>query len=547
MMEAGNSEKEDIVIIGYGWVGQANALALSRMGYTVCYYDKGEPTLRYKKDSRGHYDRIRRLSSPLERDGVNTTYVVSVGDRVSEEGVQDITFIEQALSVLREAKGVVVLRSTVLPEHLPGLPFDYYLPEFLHEQYAVDECLYPFLFVVGKGETERNEPAFFKKWEHRAAKKFHGDAREASYIKYLSNIWNALRISFTNEMGDLISLDGAEPKTASRVIDFLFDQKSYLRYGKAYGGHCLPKDTLAFWKSHSILEGRAGLVRAIHDSNDRHKSLSGYQNLPEWFSKWEWSGSVQAGISHLWQKFNSMSIIRAVRRTLRPVRLFWNKLLPERSLASTGRIWNSLGKQKPLYYSHPGTKSGRRVAEYEFREGGKREYDHFITQDKEVLKRLRDRTQKTALDLGIGAGRHAEFFANDFKELIGVDIAEEMLSVAQRRLGEFFNIKLVPTSGDVIPVPDTSVDFIFSRETLQSVREWRILESYAKEMYRTLRSGGLIKVELRTGRMPYRGLYSYGLSVTEEEARLLFESVGFIMLSVVSEGTKHLWVTAVKE
>ena len=129
--------KEKIVIVGYGWVGQANALALTTMGYPVFYYDVTPPVFRYEK-YRDLYKQIPALNNPLQRDGQNTWYMVSVGDRVKESGEQDISLIKNALNSLKAAKGKVILRSTILPQSLKDLPFDYYLPEFLHENHAAE-------------------------------------------------------------------------------------------------------------------------------------------------------------------------------------------------------------------------------------------------------------------------------------------------------------------------------------------------------------------------------------------------------------------------
>ncbi len=121
-------DKEKIVIVGFGWVGQANAIALTHMGYAVAYYDPGSPTLHYEGQYPEHYGRITRLTSGvLEWDSENTTYIISVGDRVSPEGDQDVSFIRAALDSVKSVKGTVILRSTVLPEHLEAMHFDFYV------------------------------------------------------------------------------------------------------------------------------------------------------------------------------------------------------------------------------------------------------------------------------------------------------------------------------------------------------------------------------------------------------------------------------------
>lgn len=286
---------ETIIIVGFGWVGQANALALTHAGYSVFYFDVQKPHLKYAEKYGKLYESVRPLTNVLEKDGPNTWYIVSVGDRVLPDGEQDISAIRKALDSLKLAKGGVILRSTVLPGHLSSLFFDYYVPEFLHEKKAVEESILPQYFIVGK-KTDRKWPSFFDTWDRTATKVFRGTPEEASYIKYLSNIWNAMRIAFVNEFGNAISHPTDKEKLAGneKVIDFLFERKSYLRYGRSYGGHCLPKDTHAFLTWHKKHGKDVPLFEGMHKSNHIHQDIEKkYSNLPEWFS--EWSRPVISG------------------------------------------------------------------------------------------------------------------------------------------------------------------------------------------------------------------------------------------------------------
>lgn len=284
------SSKEAIVIVGFGWVGQANALALSNAGYRVYYYDVQKPELRYADKHRTQYNAIKPLSRVLEKDGPDTWYMVCVGDRVMPDGEQDISAIRKALEPLKAAQGGVILRSTVLPGHLQTLDFDYYVPEFLHEKKAVEECMVPHYFIVGSRRKGRHgRPSFFDRWENAAVKTFYGTPEEASYLKYLSNIWNALRVAFVNEFGNAIALptDAAAVSRNEALINFIFEEKGYLRYGRSYGGHCLPKDTHAFFAWHKNQGKNMTVIEAVHRSNLFHKTIEEkHPHLPEWFSDW---------------------------------------------------------------------------------------------------------------------------------------------------------------------------------------------------------------------------------------------------------------------
>ena len=293
-----NIPKELIVVVGFGWVGQANALALTKAGHDVCYFDVQKPTFKYTDTEERIYNKVPPLAHVLERDSANTWYLVCVGDKVLSDGTQDISAIAAALKSLKDAKGGVILRSTVLPGYLSSLNFHYYVPEFLHEKKAIEECMAPHYFILGDRGTLNRQPTFFETWRTNAGKIFVGTPEEASYIKYLSNLWNSVRIAFVNEFGDAMAHPENKEKLANieKIIDFFFERKSYLRYGRSYGGHCLPKDTHAFLAWHMAQGKDVSLLAGTHASNLAHKKIEEkYPYLPEWYSEWirpQMSGQV---------------------------------------------------------------------------------------------------------------------------------------------------------------------------------------------------------------------------------------------------------------
>jgi hypothetical protein len=60
-----------------------------------------------------------------------------------------------------------------------------------------------------------------------------------------------------------------------------------MRYGRAFGGHCLPKDTRAFRTWHEKRGVRLPLIAGVYESNARHAELEKeLPLLPEWYSQW---------------------------------------------------------------------------------------------------------------------------------------------------------------------------------------------------------------------------------------------------------------------
>lgn len=543
-----NTEK--IVILGYGWVGQANALALTTMGYKVFYYDIVHPKLHYA-DSYSHiYDEVKPLSNPLEQDGPDTWYIISVGDRVKENGYQDISLIEQVNGLVKNNKGGIILRSTVLPQNLKKFKFDYYVPEFLHEKQAVEECITPFYFVIGK-KSDRLEPSFFKEWRKRAYKVFEGTPEEASYVKYLSNIWNSLRIAFINEYGSLVK-DPSNPehvKDIDKVIDFVFGRKHYLKYGRSYGGHCLPKDTLAFFTAHAP-EKNVAILKAVHESNLAHKEVENrHQHLPEWFSGWTYDLGISAApgmnntIFKIWNSVNNHPAVKSARSQLRFLIRGVQQLIPNKSLTDLRGHWNRLAKENARYFVNPLTPSGKEATEFELKETGMADYEKYLKNDPVIKNRLGSFNDKSVLDLGCGVGRITEYMANDFKKVHALDLSEEMIESAKKRVIGKKNVEFHIGNGNSIPLEKQNVDLVFSYQTFQHLPNESLIKDYLEEICRVLKPGGVAKIHLRTGLGTYKWRWFYGVAVTPEFVEGISKKAGFKSFDYRIEGVKNLWVT----
>lgn len=538
------SKKEKIVVVGYGWVGQANAIALSRMGYPVWFYDTAPtPTLHYAEEMDASHTMIRRAESIEEVDSEDTWYLVCVGDRVSEECEQDISLIKKATDSLRNVRGHVILRSTVLPQKLSELSFDIYMPEFLHELNAVEECINPFFFVLGTREV-RALPSFLRDWERRSHKVFKGTPEEASYVKYLSNIWNAIRIAFVNEMGDSMGTPKTKEdvKKIERVLDFVLDRKSYLRYGQSFGGHCLPKDTRAYIGAHKKEGKSIDLLIGAYASNDAHAMVQEkYQSLPKVFSFWEYDQSNLTIFQFVWRTVNTLPLVKKARKNSRFVMDAISRVIPDRSIDEVVAIWEKKALENPLYYSFMRTKSGPEVTHEELQESGKIDYERYILNDSYITDiRTRD-AQKRVLDFGSGVGRMTEFFADHFDHVHGVDIAPSMVRHAKERIKKE-NVNFDEFDGYTLPYGSKYFDLVFSYLVLQHVPTRYDVERYLREIHNVLKEGGIAKVQLRGGRGVKKWEWSYGVSFTPEEAVLVAERNGFTVLEHQVEGLKNVWL-----
>lgn len=277
--------ENSVVVIGLGFVGQANAVVLSRMGYEVFGKDLREVDNIYATEDFTKV-KIFKEASELPFKPEDAVPAIVCVNALNQEHGQDLKPVQSALLEARKiTRGPVILRTTLLPKNLTTLDFDIYLPEFLHERMALEEVQFPDLLVIGYKDVKYKTllPKFVKDWHtyvnsNLAGKFYEGNPEECAYIKYLMNIWNALRIGFVNEYGDAIIKEKLTPNH-EKIIDFVMERAFYLRYGKAFGGHCLPKDLEAFVKGHNYVKILSGLLEA----NKEHKKFESEHKTRELF------------------------------------------------------------------------------------------------------------------------------------------------------------------------------------------------------------------------------------------------------------------------
>lgn len=99
---------------------------------------------------------------------------------------------------------------------------------------------------------------------------------------------------------------------------------------------------------------------------------------------------------------------------------------------------------------------------------------------------------KTILEIGYGGGRMLAAAAGAFGAAVGVDIhdKEELVSQELHERG-LRNVQLISTDGRSIPLPDSSVDVVYSFIVLQHVERVAVYQAYAEESHRVLKPGGL--------------------------------------------------------
>ncbi len=267
---------ERIAVIGAGYVGLTTATVLAHLGHDVVCGDIDEQRIDLLQSGRSPIfeeglselldeglanGRLRFVvGASSAADGADIAFLC-VPTPQAPDGFADLTFVETAAKQIapvlaRDAivvnKSTVPVGSTVRVAHWLGRDDLRVVsnPEFLREGTAIHDSLHPDRIVIGTDDEVAGErvAALFEKLDGRT---IVCDAPSAEMIKYASNSYLAMKLSFVNSIATLCEIVGAD---GLEVLEGLgADHRigsHYLQPGPGWGGSCFPKDTLALdWMS----------------------------------------------------------------------------------------------------------------------------------------------------------------------------------------------------------------------------------------------------------------------------------------------------------
>lgn len=118
-------------------------------------------------------------------------------------------------------------------------------------------------------------------------------------------------------------------------------------------------------------------------------------------------------------------------------------------------------------------------------------YRDFITK-KGLLKTFDFNAQDTILDFGCGVGRLSNVVAPSVKKVIGVDVADKMIEIANAQK-KFNNIEFRVANNESLQIPANSINKIISYWVLQHISYSRLHE-LLEEFKMILTSGGKIYI-----------------------------------------------------
>ncbi len=295
-----------VSVIGLGYVGCVSAACLAEAGHDVIGVDVSE--LKVNMIGGGHSPIIepgiselmlkakesKRLSATTDTAAAviaSDLSLICVGTPSQPNGSLDLAYIRRACQQIGEALAsmdsyhVVVIRSTMLPGSIQGTVIpalesasgkragkDFGVsinPEFLREGSSIYDFNHPPFTLIG-ADDDRVAKQVSQLYAQLDAPVITIGIKEAEMVKYTSNCFHALKVSFANEIGNLCKKLGAD---SHKVMDvFCQDTKlnispAYFKPGFAFGGSCLPKDLRAINYKAKELDVEVPVLSSILPSN----------------------------------------------------------------------------------------------------------------------------------------------------------------------------------------------------------------------------------------------------------------------------------------
>ncbi len=203
-------------------------------------------------------------------------------------------------------------------------------------------------------------------------------------------------------------------------------------------------------------------------------------------------------------------------------------------------LWDKLAKENFKYYIN--SDFGHNITNEEFKKSGIDDYIEYIFNDELIMDKVKNGDEfVTIVDLGCGTGRLTEYMADDFDQVIGIDVSGEMIRLGREKLEGIPNITLMENDGETIPLEDNSVDIVFSYLVFQHIKDREIVAKNFEEVSRILKPKGIFKVLIRSDKVDV-GKWWGGVDYTEQTMGLLIKDVGFDLLKTQPRDEYGFWV-----
>lgn len=292
--------KMKITVAGTGYVGLVTGVCLAEYGHSVTCVDIDDNKVALMKTGISpiyepgleelmvkNMDRLNFTTSYKEAYKDADVIFIGVGTPEKQDGSANLSYVYRVAEQIAESierDCVVVVKSTVpigtndkiedlIKSNLANDVNVYVAsnPEFLAQGTAVEDTLHASRIIIGV-EDEFASEVLKKIYKDFNAPVVVTNRKSAEMIKYASNDFLALKISFINEIANLCEIIGANIEDVAHGMGY--DSRigsRFLNAGIGYGGSCFPKDTKALHWLASFHDYELKTVKAAIDVNENQK------------------------------------------------------------------------------------------------------------------------------------------------------------------------------------------------------------------------------------------------------------------------------------
>ena len=289
-----------IAVSGTGYVGLVTAVCLAEKGHQVSCVDIDENKINtlkkgispiyeqdiekllkanterliYTTDYQSAYKDAEIIfigvGTPEKKDGsANLTYVYGVAKQIAESVENDcVVVVKSTVPIGTNDKVEKILNESKTHEVKIDVASN---PEFLAQGTAVRDTLHASRIVIGV-ENEEAEKVMREVYKDYDSPILVTNRKSAEMIKYASNDFLALKISYINEIANLCEIVGANVQDVAKGMGY--DDRignKFLNAGIGYGGSCFPKDTKALHWLANMHDYEIKTIKAAIEVNEQQK------------------------------------------------------------------------------------------------------------------------------------------------------------------------------------------------------------------------------------------------------------------------------------
>jgi len=275
----------NIAVAGTGYVGLVSGVCMAHRGHHVTCVDidvkkvemmqqgispiyeqdleelmhLNRDRLTYTTDYESAYKKADAIfigvGTPEQPDGsANLSYIATVARQIAETVEQDCLVVVKSTVPVGTNDKVEQFIKDLMPTDLENEALGKNKnikvevasnPEFLAQGTAVRDTLEAARIIIGT-DSKTAEETLIMVYEPFGLPIVSVSRRSAEMIKYASNDFLALKISYMNDIANLCELVGADIQDVAKGMGF--DNRigsNFLNAGIGYGGSCFPKDTKA--------------------------------------------------------------------------------------------------------------------------------------------------------------------------------------------------------------------------------------------------------------------------------------------------------------